>query len=129
MISGIAQTRAHVFDLVHAATELPVYRWLPGSADELPCFVVGRPDLDEGSSRAMQDVTVPVYALGRTLRDEQAQSELDDMADLLVNLLWKPPQEPGSSLRLTRLRATVVTVAGVEVPAYTATALAAAQPC
>ena len=128
-MTGIAATRAHVFDLVHAAVELPVYRWLPGSADELPCFVVGRPDLDEGAARALQQITLPVYALGRTLRDDDAQSELDDMADQLERLLWKPPQEPGQSLRMTRMRATVVTVATVEIPAYTCTVVAATAPC
>ena len=128
-MSGIAATRALVFDLVNAATELPVFRWLPGSADELPCFVVGRPDLDEGSNHALQTLTVPVYACGRTLRDEVAQSELDDMADTLTQLLWKPPQQPGQSLRMTRQRATVVTVANVEIPAYTCTVVASAAPC
>jgi hypothetical protein len=129
-VSGVADTRAWVHDIIDASTDLPVLQWLPGSADELPCFVIGRPDLDEASSsRALLSVSVPVYALGRTLRDDEAQRELDAMIDTLTALLWKPPQRPGESLRMTRARATVVTVAANEIPAYTATVIAAAQPC
>lgn len=121
----LAGTREHVYALVDGATELPVYRWLPDSANDLPCFVIGRPDLDEGERRAMQQITIPVYVLGRTLRDNDAQHELDEQADVLAKLLWRPPQEAGQSLRLTRLRATVVPVANVEIPAYTGTVVAA----
>lgn len=117
---SISEARYVVHNLVDGGTALPVLRWLPGSADELPCYVVGRPDLTEGDQRAMQAITVPVYALGRTLRDDVAQAELDTMADTLVGLLWKPPQHPSMTLRLTRLRAITLTVAAVEIPAYTA---------
>jgi hypothetical protein len=129
-VSAIADTRRWVYDIVDAGTDLPVLRWLPEAANELPCFVVGRPDLDEDpTARAMQQVTVPVYALGRTLRDDTAQDELDANADTLERLLWKPPQEPGRSGRLTRLRATVVPVGNVEIPAYTATVIVTTAPC
>jgi hypothetical protein len=128
-VSYLASTRRHVWDLVNASTELPVFLWLPGTTDDLPCFVIGRPDLDEGTPRAMQTLTIPVYVLGRTLRDDDAQAQLDSLADALTDLLWKPPQEPGQSLRLTRLRATVVPVAGVEIPAYTGTVVASTAPC
>jgi len=129
-MSDLAATRQRVFDLVNGSTELPVFRWLPGTTDDLPCFVIGRPDLDEQPNvRAMQQLTIPVYVLGRTLRDDDAQAQLDSLADELTDLLWKPPQEPGQSMRLTRLRATVVPVAGVDIPAYTATVIAATAPC
>jgi hypothetical protein len=129
-MSYLAATRQRLFDLVSASTDLPVYRWLPGTTDDLPCYVIGRPDLDEQpQARAVQQLTIPVYALGRTMRDDDAQAQLDDLADDLTNLLWKPPQEPGQSMRLTRLRATVVPVAGVDIPAYTGTVVAATAPC
>jgi hypothetical protein len=127
---SITDARRHVYELVAASTDKPVLRWLPEAPHELPCYVVGRPDLEEDPSRrATQLIEVPVYALGRTLRDDDAQTELDAMADELTNLLWKPPQEPGRTMRLTRLRATVTTVANVEIPAYTATVATATAPC
>lgn len=129
-MSGIADTRAWVHGIVDAGTELPVLRWLPEQANELPCFVVGRPDLDEDPTRrGIQQIAIPVYALGRTLRDDDAQTELDGLADVLEALLWKPPQEPTRTGRLTKIRATVVSVGNVEIPAYTATVLVATAPC
>jgi len=129
-MSGIADTRRWVYDIVNAGVALPVLRWLPEAANELPCFVVGRPDLDEDPThRGLQAITVPVYVLGRTLRDDAAQSELDDLADELERLLWKPPQEPDRSGRMTRMRATVANVGNVEVPAYTATVIVTTAPC
>jgi hypothetical protein len=127
---SIADARRHVYELLDAGADHPVLRWLPESPNELPCYVVGRLDLDEDPSRrATQLIAVPVYALGRTLRDDEAQDELDQMADTLINLLWKPAQEPGRTTRLTRLRATVTTVANIEIPAYTATVATATAPC
>lgn len=127
---SLSDARRHVYDLVAAGTSWPVLRWLPESPNELPCYVVGRPNLrEEPTRRATQLVDVPVYALGRTLRDDDAQSELDAMADELEALLWKPPQEPGRTSRLTELRATVATVANVEIPAYSGTVATATAPC
>lgn len=126
---SLTEFRQWCYDLCAAYVDLPVYLWLPGNAEELPCYVVGRPDMDEDTPRSVQKVSIPVYALGRTLRDDDAQAELDRMADNLVNLYWKPPLQPGVSLRMTRIRATVLTIAAIEVPAYTATLIGAVQPC
>ena len=129
-MSGIADIRRHVHELIAASTELPVLRWLPEAPNELPCYVVGRPNETEDSSRrSTKLIEVPVYALGRTLRDDTAQDELDAMADHLDDLLWKPPQEPGRTMRLTALRATVTVIANIEIPAYTATVATATAPC
>jgi hypothetical protein len=129
----LADTRRWVYDMVVSSSQLaddiPVRLWLPGEATELPCYVVGRPDLDEGTPRSIAQVSVPVYALGRTLRDDDAQAELDDMADLLIATLWRPVQDAAQTYRLTRGRATVLSIAAVEVPAYTMTVVSSVQPC
>jgi hypothetical protein len=127
----LTATRRWVFDTLTAAVgDVPVWLWLPGAVDGLPCYVVGRPDLDEDTTtRSVQRLTVPVYALGRTLRDDDAQAELDAMADTLIALLWRPMQDAAQSYRLTRGRATVLTIAAVEVPAYTMTVASSVQPC
>lgn len=128
-MTAISLPRELVYDLVAGGVDEHVYRWLPGSADDVPCYVVGRPYSREGDSRAMLVVVVPVYALGRTLRDDEAQAELDAMGDRLHELLWKPPQTPHTSLRLERCDATVVPVAGVEIPAYTAQVVTTTAYC
>ena len=127
----IATTRQVVYGLIDDATSVPVYQWLPQEASEVPCFVVGRPDLDEGDMRALVQVEVPVYVIGRTAasRDEDTQRELDQLADALVNLLWKPPKTEAMTLRLTRMRATVVPIAATEYPAYTGYVVASTTFC
>lgn len=131
---SLADTRRWVYDVVTQAAladgdAAPVRLWLPGNADQLPSYVVGRPDLDEGTPRSLQSISVPVYALGRTLRDDAAQAQLDGMADVIIDALWRPLQDAGQSYRLTRGRATVLTIAAVEVPAYTLTVVSSVQPC
>lgn len=129
---SLSSTRRWVFDTLTVSADVthPVHLWLPGDVGELPCYVVGRPDFDEDTgARALQRVIVPVYALGRTLRDDDAQAELDAMADTLIDLLWRPNQDHGQSYRLTRGRATVLTIAATEVPAYSMTVASSVQPC
>ena len=97
----------------------------------MPCYVVGRPDLDEGDQRAIASITVPVYVIGRTAasRDDDSQAELDGLADALINLMWTPPRTEGPTLRLTRMRAVVVPIAATEFPAYTGTVVASTTFC
>jgi hypothetical protein len=117
VIDVVTNFRGIIFDLC-GRMEWPVYRWLPGNAEELPCYVVGRPNVAEGAQRFMCEVVIPVYALGRTLRDDDAQSELDLAADSLLNLLWTIKSESGVNLRSTRLEASVLTIGSTDVPAY-----------
>lgn len=126
----ISTIRQLVYGLV-AQGPVPTYRWLPQEANEVPCYVVGRPEVTEGAQRAIVSVSVPVYVIGRTAagRDDDTQSELDALADALLNLLWKPPQTESSSLRLTRMLPTVVPIAATDFPAYTATCVASTTFC
>lgn len=124
----IVQMRQLVYDLL-AGAPAPLYRWLPGSAEELPCYVVGRPGLTEGDSRAILAVSVPVFVLGRTVRDDDSQHQLDGLADALVKRLWTPPPLEGVGLRLTDLEATVTEVGGTDCPSYTATVICETTYC
>lgn len=126
--AAISVTRQLVHALL-AGAPVPLHRWLPGNVDDLPAIVVGRPSLTEGTSAALASITVPVHALGRTVRDDEAQAELDSLADLLVARLWKPPQTEGVSLGLTSCTPGVIEIAGVDVPAYTATVAATTAYC
>lgn len=119
-------------ELVHqllVGAPAPLHRWLPGSVDELPCYVVGRPSVGEGDARAIIAVTVPVFVLGRTVRDDDSQHELDGLADALIKRLWTPPPTEGVALRLTDLDATTTEVAGTDCPSYTATVVCETTYC
>jgi hypothetical protein len=129
MTLAITTSREVLHRLVSASASVPVYRWIPARTDELPCYVIGRPDGDERPSTQIAELPIPVYALGRTLRDDDAQAELDTLADTLIGVLWRPPQTEGLTMRLARWRANLVNVAELEVPAYTCTVIATVAYC
>jgi hypothetical protein len=109
---------------------VPVLRYLPGNADELPSIVVGRPSAAESdTTRAIIDLTVPVYVLGRTVRDDDAQAELDRTTEVVMPRLWAPWTAEGLSMRLTTVEPTVLEIGGTDVPAYTLTIVAEATYC
>lgn len=128
----IIAVRQVVYDRILPWSTIPVSLRLPQDVNEgPPAYVVGRPQVTEGTQRSLMSFEVPVYVLGRTstARDDDAQAELDAAADALLAQLWKPPQEPGMSLRLSRVTPTVTAVGSVDYPSYTATLLATTAPC
>lgn len=124
-------------DTLHAAiartlddAPVPVYRWLPATAGETPCLVVGRPSLEPNPDRpAVAVIELGVYALGRRNPGDDEQAELIALGDLLLARYWRPPQLEGFSVSLTGLEAGTVEVGGQTVPAYTATLTASFVPC
>ena len=126
---AVAPVRRLVWEMLRDAP-VPVFRYLPGSVDDLPSIVVGRPDgtVDSDVS-ALLALTVPVHALGRVDRDDDAQAELDALGDLLLGRFWAPPPMEGVHLRLDDLPASTIEVAGVTLPAYTAAVSARLSFC
>lgn len=121
MIAAVGHVRRLLAEMLEGAP-VPVLRYLPGSADDLPSVVVGRPDGATDAERsALLALTVPVYALGHRAGDEEAQEELDALGDLLLGRFWAPPPVEGHHVRLDTLEASTVDVGGLIVPAYTAT--------
>lgn len=128
MAEPITMARQVVFHLLDDGP-LPTYLYLPGNLEELPCYVVGRPEVAEGVARSIAQVSVPVFTCGRTVRDDDAQAELDRYADLVVTRFWFPTTREGIAVRLSRTDPTTVIVAGTEVPAYTATVVCETALC
>ncbi len=106
---------------VYAGVPVAVFRWLPLSPEELPCFVVGRPTMHEAATPALWTASCPVFAVGRTERDDDAQIELDALASWLHARLWRPWSAERVSLKLTDVEPALIEVAGTSLPAYTAT--------
>jgi hypothetical protein len=125
---SITAMRALVAGLLGDAP-VPVHQWLPGNTDDLPALVVGRPNVAEGDQAAIIATTVPVFALGRRSGDDDAQQELDRLADLLLARFWQPPRTEGVGMRLQSITAGVIEVAGLDIPAYTASLLCTSTYC
>lgn len=128
-MTPIATFRQVLYELL-AAAPAPVYRYLPGAADELPCFVVGRPNggTDPDVSAVVR-MTCDVFALGRRDNDDDAQAELDTHGDYLLDRFWTPGPVEGLFVLLDQVTAATVDVAGLIVPAYTASVTAQFRYC
>lgn len=119
----VADVRRTVYDLIYTKSPIPVYQWLPDDVAHLPCYVIGRPSLRESTVSAVLRCELDVTLLGRRVRDDDAQAELDAYADELVTMLGgtRNVRQGDSQLRCTLLLPGTVIVAGNEHPAYIAT--------
>jgi len=89
-----------------------VHLYLPDDVTQVPCVVIGRPSIEDGVSIVAADflVSVPVMVLGRPVRDDDAQQQLDQVADLVIDRLVQ--EQPISVTPETE------SVAGLTYPAY-----------
>src|SRR4051794_24102139 len=88
-IKVLATARLQVRDMLRHLGDNNVHLYLPDDITALPCIVIGRPSIEDGVSSVVADflVSVPVMVLGRPVRDEDAQQELDQVADLVIDRL------------------------------------------
>jgi hypothetical protein len=101
----------------------PVQRFPPANPTHVPCVVVGRPLIEPGTTDLAADfgVQVPIIVIGRTMADDDAQQELDAVADAVIDRLL--PTYPFT------VTADVEAVAGLVYPAYTINATVPMRLC
>jgi hypothetical protein len=129
-VTPIGTVREVIYRMLAETATYPVYRWLPGSADELPCLVVGRPDAGtDDDVPGVVRATCNVTALGRRDNDDDAQAELDDLGDYLLSTFWTPEPYEALSVLLDDVTATQTEVAGLVIPSYTAAVIAHFRYC
>jgi hypothetical protein len=118
----IADTRAMVYKLFEGLA-WPTYLYFPEDATLLPCVVLGRPTIDQSEDYQPSDFTtrLPVYVLGRRMADDDAQSELDEIADEVIERVIPYHQFD--------VIPAVETIAGQSYPAYTVTVIVALRLC
>ena len=126
----IVEFRRAVFDAL-GSTSIPVHEWLPDDVAHLPCHVVGRPAVRESGTPGVMTLELAVTLLGRRVSDEDAQAQLDALADELLKVLGgtKVRRVNDIYLRDVTLDPATVTVAGSEIPAYIATVNTEAMTC
>jgi hypothetical protein len=119
----IVEFRRAVYDAL-GSSSIPVYLWPPDDVAHLPCHVVGRPAVREsGLSAGLATLELGVTLLGRRIGDDDAQAELDALADELMKVLGgtRNREINGLHLRCVAMDPGTVTVAALEIPAYVAT--------
>lgn len=132
--SFIVDLRRDVRDLLRAECSVPVYGYLPDDVAHLPCIAVGRPTAGESSTPAVMTMSLDVTLLGRRISDEDAQAELDALADELFDALGctgnvKIGGDVPRLITCSAFRPASVTVAGLDYPAYLFTVNADIATC
>jgi hypothetical protein len=91
-------------------SEIETWTYHPDDPNMLPCYVVGKPTLDIDVQ--LVQFSVPVWAIGRRMSDEDSQLELDHMADVAINMLRGP------DVNVSRVEPLVANISEQNYPAY-----------
>lgn len=118
----ITEARDIVFGVL-GHLDWAVQRFPPANPNHVPCVVVSRPLVEPGTTDLAADfgVQVPIVVIGRTMADDDAQRELDTVADAVIDRLL--PTFPFT------VTADVEAVAGLVYPAYTITVTVPMRLC
>ena len=98
-----------------------VYTFKPDDIEGPPAIVVDRPTLSVDVQ--LFTLAVPVVVIGRRDGTEEAQTELDAITDVVVDML------SGPDLAIVRVEPAVSTVAELTYPAYRVTVTAGVVAC
>lgn len=130
MITQLRDAVAHHLD----GSPWPVHRHLPDDVAEVPCIAVPRPRLFP-AEHTLVTGQVAVLVVGNRLNSRDAQVELDDITDLVIERfggLAKSIRLEDPVLKrllLQEVNPTTVGVAGQEFPAYALTIEATMALC
>lgn len=112
-----AEFHAAVYELLVAAvTDVGVWDYVPDDINEVPCVVVGRPSGAATFPVVVFDLELPVYVVGRR-QQAGSEAELLALVDRLFTVLGET--RGAADWKVARVAPTVVTIAGLECPAYT----------
>lgn len=117
----ITDLRRALTGLLREECSIPVYGWLPDDVAHLPVLVVGRPSLRESILPTVMRQECDITLLGRRINNEDAQAQLDALADETLNALGGTAGTKILESHLVALTVEVpatVLVAGNEYPAY-----------
>jgi hypothetical protein len=118
--------------LVAALPDVPLWPVIPDDVNELPCVVVGRPGGRQTATAVVFDLDLTVFVLGRRQQAGGSEDELTDLADQVFTALGgtRGTRSPGGEVvSVTRLDPRTLTVAGLDVPAYTVELESSATTC
>lgn len=121
--SFITDLRRDVRDLLRTGCSVPVYGYLPDDVAHVPCIAVGRPSARDSGTPAVMTMTLEATLLGRRISDEDAQAELDALADELFDVAGctrgvKIGTTDPRMVSCHGFRPGAVSVAGLDYPAY-----------
>jgi hypothetical protein len=129
----LADFHAAVVDLIDGNTDTPVWDHVPDDIAEVPCFVVGHPQARETTTRVVFRVSVDVFVIGRRQTAGEPQSEVMALTDWLWTLFNGTRAVKSRNLEwvltVRQLLPRVLSIAGLDCPAYAVTIDSEAATC
>ena len=125
--------RSAVVALLRDKLDTPVWDTIPDDVAEVPCLVVARPGADQTSTKVVFDLSLDVFVIGRRQQAGGSEDELVALADD-VFLVFGETRSTSSldgefSLGVVRIDPRVVTIAGLDCPAYVVSVESSAATC
>ena len=111
---------------------VPLWDTIPDDVAELPCLVVGRPGSRQTADRVVFDLGLQVFVIGRRQQAGASEDELVALADSVFDALGgtRGAKSPDRQvLTITRVDPRTLTIAGIDVPAYSVEVTASAASC
>ena len=114
-----------VHDLIAGQTSIEVYDHVPDDVASVPCIVVANPGARETNVRVVFRLTVEVFVIGRRQTADDPQGELRELVDWLWTLFngtrAVKSLDQNWVLTIRSLLPRVLSIAGIDCPAYSVT--------
>jgi len=114
-----------VHDFIDSQTDFAVCDHVPDDIASVPCIVVANPGARETNNRVVFRLTVEVFVIGRRQTAGEPQGELRELVDWLWTLFngtrAVKSLDQNWVLTIRSLLPRVLSIAGIDCPAYSVT--------
>lgn len=114
---------AAVYSLIDSLTDIGVWDHIPDDVNEVPCVVVGNPQARESNNRVVFLCSIEVFVIGRRQQAGGNSAELRGLVDWLWSAFngTRAKKSSGYVLTIRNLVPRVLSIAGLDCPAYSVT--------
>lgn len=122
---------AAVFTIIANGVAAAVWDHVPNDIAEVPCVVVANPQARETSTKVVFDLSVDVFAVGRRQEAGGAAQEVRQLADQVWQVFngTRAASSNGYVLTVRNLLPRVLSIAGLDCPAYSLTVDSSIATC
>ncbi len=119
----IVEFRDAVRGLLETQSVVPVVEFVPDDVANVPCVIVGRPDVSEGDTATLFDLDLDLWVIGNRNVVGGTGRQLDEMADAILATFGgtRSTSFNGVPLQATSVSARTVDIAKYTYPCYNIT--------
>ncbi len=127
----IAGFRSAVRGLLGTQSVVPVVEFVPDDVANVPCVVVGRPDVRAGDAPTLFDLDLDLWVIGNRNVVGGTGDQLDEMTDEILATFGgtRSTSFGGVPLQATSVSARTVDIANFTYPCYTITVETTTHTC